>query len=238
MTRDVDVTETPVEAMVAEAGADVRLTTREAAKLLGVTEERMRTLALDERVPAEMVSHRWWFGRDELLRIKRECPEAIYARRTPAVVAATQARREQSRANMLRLNATQDRHEAARRGYLGLLAKIAKEVDPQGILPAEERERRVQMRYRAQLAEARARKRSAQRPMTREEMIAGVEERARQQAEREHGRHDDGQQALEFCYQCWRENAAGRPPAWMVNALCERHQRENDEFAASLRAAS
>src|SRR6185312_9548183 len=123
MTRDVDVTETPVEAMVAEAGADVRLTTREAAKLLGVTEERMRTLALDGRAPAEMVSHRWWFGRDELLRIKRECPEAIYARRTPAVVAATQARREQSRANMLRLNATQDRHEAARRGYLGLLAK-------------------------------------------------------------------------------------------------------------------
>ena len=243
--RDVDVTDAPVEAASSPSATrdaiepDERLSTRQAAALIGVTEERLRTLAGDGRVPAEMVSHKWWFSRNELLRLQRECPQALYARRTPAVVAVTQARRERSRANMLRLNATQDRHKAAMAGYLGLLAKIAREVDPGNKLPAEERERRVQMTYRAQLAEARAQRATANRqPMTRDEMMAQAEERARRQVAQEHRTGDGEQQPLSICYQCWRESVPGRPPAKLVNVLCERHQRENDAFAASLRATS
>ena len=244
--RDVDVTDAPVEIASSRDATrdatpdggepDERLSTKQAAALIGVTEERLRTLAGDGRVPAEMVSHKWWFSKNELLRMKRECPEALYARRTPAVVAVTQARRERSRAIMLRLNARQDRHKAAMAGYLGLLAKIAREVDPQNKLPPDERERLVQMTYRAQLAEARSRKRTASRaPMTREELIAQAEERARRQVAQEHRIGDGEQQPLSICYQCWRESVPGRPPAKLVNVLCERHQRENDEFAASLR---
>ena len=127
----------------AEGAEDELLTAKQAAELVGVTVERIRTLASDERVPAAMVSHKWWFSKQELLRIKAECPQVLYARRTPAVA-------------------------------------------------------------------------------------------------QEHG--DDGGAArsepLAICFQCWRENIGGRPPARLTNVLCARHQREHDEFAASLRATS
>lgn len=251
------MTDAPVEVIASgnlagqptQSAEDELLTAKQAAELVGVTVERIRTLASDERVPATMVSHKWWFSKTELLRIKAECPQVLYARRTPAVAQVTQARREKSRATMLRLNALrgpEERHRSALAGYYGLLAKIAREIDPAEALEPEERERRVMAVYRAQMAEARAKKSSAQRtaaritqpPMTRDELIAQAEQRARAQVAQERGRSDGGQQSLEFCYHCWRENAQGRPPAWMVNALCDRHQREHEEFAASLRAAS
>ena len=236
----------------AEGADDELLTAKQAAELVGVTVERIRTLASDERVPATMVSHKWWFSKRELERIKAECPQVLYARRTPAVAAVTQARREKSRATMFRLNAMrgpEDRHRAALAGYYGLLAKIAREIDPADALDPEERERRVMAVYRAQMAEARAKKSSAQRtaaritqpPMTREAMIAEAEQRARAQVAQEHGDGGHGAGAnepLAICFQCWRENIGGRPPGKLVNVLCERHQRENDEFAASLRATS
>lgn len=236
-----DVTDAPVEAASSPSDRPSdRLTTREAARLIGVTEERIRTLASDGRAPAEMVSHKWWFSRRELERMMAECPAVLYARRTPAVAQVTQARRERSRANMLRLNATQDRHEAARRGYLGLLAKIAREMDPQNILPADERERRVQLAYRAQMADARAKRQATNHnPMSESERMTLIETKARrQQLQQQQLAQAEKQTPLSICYQCWREEFGGRPPSKLVNVLCERHQRENDEFAASLRGAA
>ena len=231
-----------------QSAEDELLTAKQAAELVGVTVERIRTLASDERVPATMVSHKWWFSKQELLRIKAECPQVLYARRTPAVAQVTQARREKSRATMLRLNALrgpEERHRSALAGYYGLLAKIARQIDPAEALDPEERERRVMAVYRAQMADARAKKSSAQRttaritqpPMTRDELIAQAEQRARAQVAQEHGGAAQSE-PLAICFQCWRENIGGRPPARLTNVLCARHQREHDEFAASLRATS
>src|SRR5690242_20558527 len=105
---------------------DTILSTHEAARLCRLTEERMRTLALDRRVPATFAHHLWSFSKRELERMMVECPEVLYGRRTPAVKEVTQARRERSRATMRRINAMRSREERrqhALRGYYGLLAK-------------------------------------------------------------------------------------------------------------------
>ena len=214
---------------------DVILSTHEAARLCHVSEERIRTLALDGRVPATMAHHLWSFSKRELERKMVECPEVLYGRRTPAVKEVTQARRERSRATMRRINAMRSREERrqhALRGYYGLLAKIAREVDPQNILPAEERERRVQMAYPAQMADARAKRMLGRKPTTLEERIALLS------AKSPTGLTDEeAAKNLTICYGCWRDYFGGRPPQKLTNSLCERHQRENDEFAETLRGS-
>ena len=62
-------------------------------------------------------------------------------------------RSELARAAALARWANEDGHAQARIAQRGLLARFEREVDPGGVLPAEERLRRARERRRAYLAE-------------------------------------------------------------------------------------
>lgn len=227
---------------------DELLTTKQAAALCNVKPDRMRTLAGDGRVPAVMRQHAWWFSARELRDLIEQHPEVIHGRRTPQVV-VTVAMRESRRANMLRINAmrtAEERHQAAKRGHAGLLEKLARQIDPELVLDPAERDRRVQMMYRAQLADARSRRAAGRKLTTLEQRVTALQAQT-EQAEREAlelrarraaGNHAVAPESLAICFDCWRAAYGGRVPAGLTNKLCAEHQAELDEFAASLRAAS
>lgn len=205
---------------------DVILSTRQAASLCRCTEDRMRILAGDGRVPATFVRNQWHFSRDDLMDLLDHHPEVIYARRTPQVV-VTASLRASRRATMLRLKAVQDRHEIARLGFGGLRRKLALKAgfDPENL--SEENQRSIDLLCRAHMTELAAKRTSGRKAQTTPERIAILT----------NDREQNGDQVSAICYDCWRERW-GRPPFTVPNAPCERHQRDYEEFAARLREAS
>lgn len=224
----------------------VYLSTKQAATLCKVTPERMRTLAMDGRVPSEFVKHQYQFSAAELQDILEKSPEVIYSRRTPLVV-QTVALRESRRANMLRLNATQDRRAVAQKGLDGLLRKIAREhnMDPDNLTLAEREN--LQMLYRAYMATVRSKKAESRKLTTREQRVAsllGEVENAEAQTPSRPMRALAtatatatalNSEALSICYRCWREKFGGRPPAGLANKLCAEHERAHAAEVAAMR---
>lgn len=246
--------------VVDDIGDDVILTTRQAAALCRVSEERIRTLAGDGRVPATMAHHAWSFSARDLHDILEHHPEILYARRSPQIVTTVALRASRS-ATMLRVHAmrtAQERHEAGLRGHRGLLAKLARQIDPDNLLPQQERDHRVSLLFQAHMADVRAAQQRNRKLTTKEERIAEMM-RAAEVAENEENETAatvkarrtattsttsttsiaaGGDDSLQICFDCWRERWRGRVPAGLTNKLCAPHQRALDAFAAQLRAAS
>lgn len=224
---------------------DELLSTEQARILCKVTAQRMRDLAGDGRVPAVMKRHAWWFSRRELEDILARNPKILYNRRTPEVVVSV-AMRESRRAAMLRINALrskEDRHKTAQAGFAGLLAKFARQIDPNGTMDETEREAGVQRLYRAHMAEARSRRASARQLTTTEQRVAALQAEDQEielKARRRAGQHaaPASLESLTICFDCWRASYGRmRVPAGLTNKLCDEHQRDADDFAAALRAA-
>lgn len=202
---------------------DVVLTTKQAATLCRVKPERLYVLAGDGRIPATKIANEWRFSRNELLDILEKTPELLWQRRT-AERLVTAAHRETRRATMLRLNAVQDRHEAGKRGQLGLMRKLAKQasLDPDDL--SEKNQQSIRLLYEAHMADVRAKRMARGQHVTTQERVASLTK---------HPGDDSGP----ICYQCWRQ-LWGRPPKNVPNQLCETHQQDLDAFAARLREAS
>lgn len=214
MEERVEIESNPVEE------EDVILTAKEAAELIHVKPERLYVLATDGRVPAVKIANEWRFSRNELTCLFREHPEVIFGRRTvERYVSATS--REKRRAAMLRLNAMQDRHEAGKRGQLGLMAKLAKQagLDPDDL--SEKNQRSMDLLYQAHMADVRARRMARSQHVTTQERVAALTK-------------NSGSESGPICYQCWRQ-LWGRPPKNVPNQLCETHQQDLDAFAERLR---
>lgn len=208
---------------IPEPTEDVILTTKQAATLCHVKPERLYILAGDGRIPATKIANQWRFSRNELMDILEHTPELLWQRRT-VERQVTAANRESRRATMLRLNAMQDRHEAGKRGQLGLMAKLARQagLDPDDL--SEKNQRSIDLLYQAHMAEVRAKRMARGQHVTTQERVAALTKNPQSDAG-------------PICYGCWREHF-GRPPFTVPNAPCERHQRELDEFAERLREAS
>lgn len=225
---DCDITEVAEDAK--ETG-DRLLTTREAAAFCEVSEDRMRDLAGDGRVPADFAHHKWFFSQRELLRLLRESPQVIYQRRTRQIGETTVTQRERARATMLRINAMRtkaERQEVGRRGYQALRGKFARQVDPNNILDEAEREQRVSMLVKAYMADIRAQQHGVRSLTTRQQRIAALPATTTAGVER-------AENAI--CFDCWRREWRTRPPKGLVNRPCAEHEALLAEYARQVRAS-
>lgn len=233
---------------------DEVLSTKQAAALCSTGRQpfsidRMRTLAQDGRVAADFAHNRWYFSRRELERMIREEPQVLYGRRVRQVAVTT---RERSRAAMLHINAlrtTSERETYAAKARAGLRKKFALEVDPRGILPAGEREAKIDLMVKRHMAMMRShltKPRGYAVPLDdghdgEMDALAEIEAEAIRKARAEMRRTtriEPSADSTPFCFGCWRERWHKPVPAGISNTPCERHQAQIDGYRAQLLAAS